>query len=103
MMGTHHIETAAKAWFDRGQADRRDDGRWRDDTQTQVWQWEDLTDHDRATYRAVMAPVADAIAAPILALHHSQPTKTHPITEDYECAGCGRSWPCPTAQLVGGA
>lgn len=55
------VERAGRAWFDRGQATRRDDGRWRDDTHTVLWQWEDLTETDRVAFRALVRPVVLAI------------------------------------------
>lgn len=53
------LEAAARAWFDRVQAERRDAGRKRPDGGP--WQWEDLTDHDRAAYRALVTPIVAAV------------------------------------------
>lgn len=53
------IEAAAKAWFDRGQAQRLDEGRKRPDGHR--WQWEDLTEDDRRGYRALVKPIVAAV------------------------------------------
>lgn len=52
------VEAAARAWFDRQQATRRDADRFRPDGRP--WQWDDLTDHDRTAYRALVAPIVTA-------------------------------------------
>jgi hypothetical protein len=51
---TDVVEHVAKAQFDRLQAVRMDAGRFRDDGQP--WTWDDLGDHDRHTYRALVLP-----------------------------------------------
>lgn len=53
------VERAAKAWFDRIQAQRLDAGRKRLDGQR--WQWSDLTERDRNGYRALVAPIVRAV------------------------------------------
>lgn len=52
------LDAAARAWFDRVQAQRLDAGRKRPDGQR--WQWEDLTEDDRRAYRALVKPVVKA-------------------------------------------
>lgn len=52
------IEAAARAWFDRTQAQRLDPGRKRPDGL--LWQWEELTEDDRRAYRALVEPVVKA-------------------------------------------
>lgn len=52
------VEAAARAWFDRGQAARMDGARRRPDGKS--WQWEDLTDHDRRAYCALVEPMVKA-------------------------------------------
>ncbi|KQY58329.1 hypothetical protein ASD11_01290 [Aeromicrobium sp. Root495] len=53
------LEAAARAWFDRQQANRTDAGRKREDGQ--LWQWEDLVESDKAAYRALVRPIVDAV------------------------------------------
>jgi hypothetical protein len=53
------IEAAARAWFDRIQAQRMDPGRKRPDGQR--WQWDDLTEDDKRAYRAIVAPIVAAV------------------------------------------
>lgn len=91
------VEVAARAWFDRQQADRRDAARLRPDGR--LWQWEDISAQDQHTYRALMAPVAEAVAAEVMTLHRAQPAKTAPVSGDVECGECGRAWPCRTAAV----
>lgn len=55
------LDAAARAWFDRGQAQRLDAGRKRPDGQS--WQWDDLTEDDRRAYRALVAPIVEAVEA----------------------------------------
>jgi hypothetical protein len=52
------VEAAARAWFDRGQAQRLDAGRKRPDGQ--AWQWEDLTEDDRRAYQSIVEPIVAA-------------------------------------------
>lgn len=52
------VEAAARAWFDRVQAQRMDSGGRRLDGQR--WQWEDLTEDDRRAYRALVEPIVTA-------------------------------------------
>lgn len=52
------IEAGARAWFDRIQSQRRDDGRKRPDGL--LWQWEDTTEDDRRAYRALAEPIVKA-------------------------------------------
>jgi hypothetical protein len=52
------IERAAHAWFDRQQATRMDAGAKRGDGKR--WQWEDITEHDRRAYRAIVQPIVQA-------------------------------------------
>lgn len=53
------IEAAAKAWFDRGQAQRLDPGRKNEATGNR-WQWDDLNEADRVAYRALVGPIVRA-------------------------------------------
>lgn len=55
------LETGAKAWFDRVQAQRLDAGRKRPDGR--AWQWDDLTESDRVGYRALVRPVVESAEA----------------------------------------
>lgn len=55
---TRATDAAAHAWFDRIQAQRLDEGRKRPDGGR--WQWDDLTEHDRVAYRALVRPVVEA-------------------------------------------
>lgn len=55
------LDAAAKAWFDRIQSQRLDPGRKRPDGQR--WQWDDLTETDRAAYRALVRPIVEAVQA----------------------------------------
>ena len=52
---------AARAWFDRGQRDRLDEGRKRPDGRR--WQWEDLTPMDQHAYRSLVLPIVTAVLA----------------------------------------
>lgn len=52
------VEAGARAWFNRQQAIRRDDGRLRPDGKP--WQWEDLTADDQHAYRALARPIVEA-------------------------------------------
>lgn len=54
------IEAAAIAWFDRGQAQRMDAARFRDDGQP--FRWDDNTGTDKAAYRALVEPIVKAAA-----------------------------------------
>jgi hypothetical protein len=55
------LEAGARAWFDRQQACRLDPAGRRSDGQR--WQWEDITEHDRTAYRALVKPIVDAAMA----------------------------------------
>lgn len=52
------IEAAAEAWFHRTQAGRMDPGRFNDDGT--LIGWDDLSDTDRAAYRALVEPIVSA-------------------------------------------
>lgn len=56
---TAAVDAAARAHFDRGQAQRRDDGRKRPDGQP--WQFEDLTPLDQHALREFVAPIVAAV------------------------------------------
>ena len=56
---TAAVDAGARAWFDRAQGQRRDDGRLRPDGKP--WQWEDLTEDYRKAYRALVRPVVLAV------------------------------------------
>lgn len=58
-MSAAAVEAAARAWFDRGQAQRLDEGRKRPDGKR--WRWEDLTEDDRVGYRALVQPIVVAV------------------------------------------
>lgn len=60
---TTAVEAGARAWFDRVQACRRDDGRKGPDGL--AWQWQDITELDRVAYRALARPVVTAALATI--------------------------------------
>jgi hypothetical protein len=53
------LEAGARAWFDRVQAQRLDQGDKRADGRR--WQWDDLTKADRDAYRALVRPVVEAV------------------------------------------
>ncbi len=55
------VDAAAKAWFDRIQAQRMDAAGKRDDGQR--WQWDDLTEDDKRGYRALVEPIVVAALA----------------------------------------
>ena len=57
------VDAGARAWFDRVQAQRRDEYRKRDDGKP--WQWEDLTAIDRHAYRSLALPIVTAVLATI--------------------------------------
>lgn len=52
------VEAGARAWFDRIQSQRMDEGRKRPDGLR--WTWEDITEDDRVAYRAIVRPVVAA-------------------------------------------
>jgi hypothetical protein len=60
---TAAVDAGARAWFDRAQGQRRDDGRLRPDGKP--WQWEDLTAIDRHAYRSLALPIVTAVLATI--------------------------------------
>lgn len=58
---TTAVDAGARAHFDRIQAQRRDEGRKRDDGQS--WQWDDLRAIDKHAYRTFVLPIVTAALA----------------------------------------
>ena len=56
---TTAVDAAARAHFDRIQAQRLDSGRLRDDGRP--WQWDDLTAIDKHALRAFVVPIVTAV------------------------------------------
>lgn len=56
---TTWTDTAARAWFDHQQAQRRDHGSRRPDGKP--WQWEDLRPTDQLAVRQLVLPVVTAL------------------------------------------
>lgn len=71
---TTAVDAAARALFDRNQAQRLDSGRLNPATGNR-WTWEDLTPIDKLGYRSLVLPIVTA-AAPLI---HCACTDDHQV------------------------
>lgn len=58
---TTAVDAAARAHFDRIQAERLDDERLVDPTTGRPWRWEDLTALDKHALRSFVVPIVTAV------------------------------------------